>query len=34
VQTENEIEVKGLIDALGLHEKQQYVSIFFGRNLV
>jgi len=28
VQTESEIEVKGLIDALGLQEKQQYVRIF------
>jgi hypothetical protein len=29
VQTESETEVKGLIDALGLQEKQQYVSFFF-----
>lgn len=28
VQTETEIEVKGLIDALGLQEKQQFVRIF------
>lgn len=28
VQTESEIEVKGLIDALGLQEKQQFVRIF------
>lgn len=34
MQTENETEVKGLIDALGLQEKQQYVRIYFGRNSV
>ena len=28
MQTESEIEVKGLIDALGLQEKQQFVRIF------
>jgi hypothetical protein len=28
VQTESETEVKGLIGALGLQEKQQYVSFF------